>query len=762
MPAANRGRAQRPRRARGARHGGCEPPGVPSNPNQQPLLLTMTRPATLALVALALLVPAQAQTWERQYPSTFPDLLDVATDGAGVVVAVGNDGVVLRSTDSGLTWTRHGANTGRLAAVEFVSPAVVLAGGDGLFRSVDGGVTYAQTHPVTGVQSIEVVGASNAWAVTQDGFVLRSTDGGASWALTPLPTSWFGAAHAVSFETPTLGWIVGHAGMLQTTDGGATWSALQSPTNWALFGAQRDPGPVKFLLEDSGTYRGNVNNWTFALFPWVTNARDFHIVGNFGLVVGLSGRIMYSPNNGVNWLFAHDDGPYEHEGVVILDPLVAIVVGEDGRVLRTDDGGTGWTVVHGQTPAASPWVRGLAATDNDTLFAACTFGKVLRTDDAGATWTEMQAGTTGTHFRAVDSFDGVNVFAVGERQGFYPTFCYSNDGGLNWTELNGLGMYDYYDVDAISGTEAFAASETRIWRTTNAGASWLPITPFPHNDYHAIDFPHPTTGFAAGTGLVKSVDGGVTWSWLYNPPSRVWGMDFVDQQNGWIVGDGGMIQRTTNGGLTWTPQVSGTTQSLQSVTALTPSFAFAAGINGVVLMTIDGGATWTANAPSGLSSDPVNSVVHTVHGVWIGGDFDAGIWHLSNGNTCATNNYCTGKVHSLGGVANMRVFGAPSVQLGNVGVGVMNALPNTLGVGFRSDVGPASAPLWGGTLCVQAPLTRLPVLTFDPNGFAYYNVPMNSTLVGTTQYYQVLFRDVNAPDGTGIGMTDGVSLRFCP
>jgi photosystem II stability/assembly factor-like uncharacterized protein len=716
----------------------------------------------VTFVALAS-ASALAQNWTRQYPTTASDLLDVATDGAGTVIAVGNDGVVLRSTDAGLTWTQHSASTGRLAAVE-LQGNVVLAGGDGLFRSIDGGITFTSTHPVTGVQSIEAVGASNAWAVTSDGFVLRSIDAGASWSLTTLPAGWYFGAHSVSFESPTLGWIGGHNGqMAQTTDGGNTWQLVSSPTNWTLFGIQRDPGPVKFLLEDSGVHRGNAGNWSYTIFPWVTNARDFDIEGSFGLAVGLSGRIMYSPNNGVNWLFVHDDGPNEHEGVVILDALTAVVVGEDGRILRTDDGGTGWTVVRGGAGTSSPWVRGLAASDADTLFAACTDGIVLRTDDAGANWTELQAGTANTHLRAVDSFDGVNIIAVGERQGFYPTICFSNDGGLNWNEHNALGMYDYYDVAALGATTAVAVSETFIWRTTNGGTSWTSTTPLPYTDFHALDFVDANTGWATGTGFFKTQDGGLSWTYLGDAQHRMWGISFVDANVGWAVGDAGTILHTTNGGSTWNAQSSGVTSVLRSVHAVTPMVAMAVGYDGQVLWTTNGGSSWSPNAPAALSSDPLHAVVATTRGLWIGGDADAGIWRLSSStSSCVVEAYCTGKVHSLGGVANMAVFGVPSIGLGIVGVGVMGAIPSTLGIGFRSDTGPASLPLWNGTLCVLGPLTRLPVMAFDGNGFGYYSIPMSPPMVGTSQWYQVIFRDVNATDGTGIGMTNGMRLTFCP
>lgn len=76
---------------------------------------------------------------------------------------------------------------------------------------------------------------------------------------------------------------------------------------------------------------------------------------------------------------------------------------------------------------------------------------------------------------------------------------------------------------------------------------------------------------------------------------------FVDKQEGWAVGDQGVIWHTIDGGKTWERQVSGTRASLRAVQFLTPYLGFVvgrtelphgAGSHGIMLSTIDGGTTW--------------------------------------------------------------------------------------------------------------------------------------------------------------------------
>ncbi len=78
---------------------------------------------------------------------------------------------------------------------------------------------------------------------------------------------------------------------------------------------------------------------------------------------------------------------------------------------------------------------------------------------------------------------------------------------------------------------------------------------------------------------------------------------FIDQANGWSVGDRGVIWHTADGGVTWREQTSGVSSRLNSVFFLDASRGWAAGgesrpyarsTQGVLLQTTDGGATWSA------------------------------------------------------------------------------------------------------------------------------------------------------------------------
>ena len=78
----------------------------------------------------------------------------------------------------------------------------------------------------------------------------------------------------------------------------------------------------------------------------------------------------------------------------------------------------------------------------------------------------------------------------------------------------------------------------------------------------------------------------------------------IDADTATAVGGSGTILRTIDGGATWTPQASGTTNLLWGVAFVDANVGWVSGFSGTILHTTDGGATWT-NEPSGTTNQLV-------------------------------------------------------------------------------------------------------------------------------------------------------------
>ena len=66
---------------------------------------------------------------------------------------------------------------------------------------------------------------------------------------------------------------------------------------------------------------------------------------------------------------------------------------------------------------------------------------------------------------------------------------------------------------------------------------------------------------------------------------------FIDDLNGWVVGDSGLVLKTTNGGLDWIELSNNINEKLYSVYFESPLLGWAVGKN-IIYVTSDGGLNW--------------------------------------------------------------------------------------------------------------------------------------------------------------------------
>ena len=111
-----------------------------------------------------------------------------------------------------------------------------------------------------------------------------------------------------------------------------------------------------------------------------------------------------------------------------------------------------------------------------------------------------------------------------------------------------------------------------------------------------IKFMNPVSAALIGEdGLIQqTTDGGVTWSVQNSNTTNVlYSTDFYDNSNGVVVGDNGMILVTNDGGNIWNNVESPVQTPLYSVKAVSNGNYVACGDAGVILRSEDNGRTWT-------------------------------------------------------------------------------------------------------------------------------------------------------------------------
>ncbi|HLI02043.1 MAG TPA: YCF48-related protein [Acidimicrobiales bacterium] len=197
-------------------------------------------------------------------------------------------------------------------------------------------------------------------------------------------------------------------------------------------------------------------------------------------------------------------------------------------------------------------------------------------------------------------------------------------------------------VQFVSASHGWVAGAGWIVTTADGGRTWSTQL---QTDQHfrQVDFVSATTGFAVGgTELLGTTDGGRCWVRLGEPNPPLASVHFVSPTTGWgvaattnrgtgpatMVPGGGTLVRTTDGGRSWTP-VSGAPANAQSVCFIDATDGWL-GADGRIFATHDGGSRWQQVAdPSRVAGRTTGADLETVQcaapsGVWVVSDTDNG------------------------------------------------------------------------------------------------------------------------------------------
>ena len=191
--------------------------------------------------------------------------------------------------------------------------------------------------------------------VGERGHVLVSTDNGATWTQSRVPTRVL--LTAVHMHDERLGWAVGHdAVILRTHDGG---------TNWQL--VHHAPQEQRPLLD-----------------VWFRNQQ-------VGYAVGAYGYFLVTEDGGTSWnqrTISEDD--YHLNQLTPMGPHQLLIAAEAGVAYRSDDDGETWRELPSPHPVS--WF-GAHALDASVVLLLGLRGQLFRSTDSGETWTKVATAT---------------------------------------------------------------------------------------------------------------------------------------------------------------------------------------------------------------------------------------------------------------------------------------------------------------------------------------------------------------------------------
>lgn len=572
------------------------------------------------------------------------------------IIAVGDSGKVLRSTDNGVSWTQQTlVGAPDMAAGHFFNDEVgYVVGRTGeLFKSEDSGKSWeARTVFADSVHALHMTDANTGFVAGSNGAIYKFVGNG--WTKHPNISNTTRRLNGIHFPAASIGYAVGeNETILRTVNGTADgfnvlWNSVAGgwfPQYSYVNGNSANPRMtndirgVHFISKDTGWAAG-ADGYLYVTYNggalWNARLRDFSINAvafkepSVGWIAGEGGVVrkfvtQYDWRNLPNAQVGTTETIYD---IQPASPDTAFLVGANGTLRRTVNAVQPenkiadilWSAMPFPVSDASAWssvnsnttesLHAMHFVNANVGFAVGSNRVVLRTNDGGQTWTATTVGATGSGntWYGVFALNANTAYIVGDGNGNgnNSNLRRTTDGGANWETLATGFSGTIRGFAAISATEGWLVGPSNlIRRTTNLNATtptWSTPTIEGTGNYNAIHArPDGHVWVVGDNGQIRRAGTWSTAPFESRSDATIGSANLRDvffhsNDVGWVVGDNGFIAKTTSGGwgtVTWVRQSSPVTENLTRVFFSSADSGYITGANGTVLKTVNGGAVWT-------------------------------------------------------------------------------------------------------------------------------------------------------------------------
>lgn len=450
-------------------------------------------------------------------------------------------------------------------------------------------------------------------ACAYDGRVWKSSDGGATWR----NRGYFrGTLYDIRACGPNTVLAVGLRGsIIRSGDGGETWTRVRRDSLGPdLLGVHCGDGQRAIAVGANGlVLRSRDQGVTWDSLPRPSGdmlTRVAFADSARGLATTGSGGVLSTRDGGLTWKTIGLDSLTFFRGIAWRGSDVTLT-GSDGVVWKSRDDGATWATSDSPTPlfvAASAHVgaSGEVAVGND--------GLILRSRDGGAHWETRRLGASGDVL-------GLSIIARDNwlAYGYQGMLLKTEDAGRTW-KPKASGAAKYLSGDFRGRRGAVCGFEGALVRTDDWGETWYDaVAPAFEGRLFGVAFADTATAVAVGDSgsIWRSVDGGAAWKALSGVPGlgtqSLSAVAFRPDGTGFIVGYEGVLFTSTDRGASWAPVPSPVTKNLYGVAFRDDRTGIAVGARGTVLRTQDGGTTWEAGSSGNVDDNLFGAA-------WLGGD----------------------------------------------------------------------------------------------------------------------------------------------
>jgi photosystem II stability/assembly factor-like uncharacterized protein len=644
----------------------------------------------------------KTSNFEAPYPTWSP-ITDKVITTSGGAAAMGRDpqtlyygtgdpfdgiplvgGAMLKTTNGGNSWSNFVflGNSGMVTDLKVdtrgATDVVMVATDTGVFRSADGGNSYAQV--LSGGRVWSLARTNVGWLATMatSGYYSPATlyvsADGSSWSAVPAANLTGGAGRitlavgapgdAVVYAYAATSCTIGcsQKDLYRSVDGGYSWTALglnaKAPVN------PNEENPTMNLMAGQGFY-----NQMIVVDASDPSRNTVYLGGQLNTAKttdgGQSWRLLS------NWLaqfglgYVHAD--HHTAAISVAGGKQRIMYGTDGGIFVSTDGGASWNdqkniglvdhlIYSMATAGDDPKSVLIGLQDNGTRIRqgnTSIFNQSYGGDGFGVGWSQTGASALGSYVYGYiyHADKSPNI----QKKWTDPAF---DDATCSYNGINACNAYFVTPIETPSlaadpsGMTYFTNTASLIYRTDNAGASWHPIFngnpafTYVRGSSHSVsaspaDLNHVAAVSTGGTILITA-DGGATWKRRNTlvPGNLGYNSNIAYANNNVLYvgsenpfyGQSVYVVKSTDGGATWAAAGNGlpavpVERLLAAPNDPSGNTVYAATFLGVY-RTLDGGASWTQFG-AGLPTVQVSDLYMPRDGSFLrASTYGRGVWDI--------------------------------------------------------------------------------------------------------------------------------------
>ncbi len=500
-------------------------------------------------------------------------------------------GILMKSTDGGDTWQEQSSPVGyHLHAIDFPNDSTGYIIGNSVssfLKTMNSGATWdvmVFELPFSNATLVDIHMLSSntgffcgTYSVPNNyyGMIFKTADGGSSWIsvyedpfLYPKEINFYNENNGLSGGDK----IMYCSSALITNNGGDSWQEVPLP-GFSFHGFKS----VCYLDQNNAFIVGAYGNYfksTNGGGSWIEKSErvvngDFYKVqfcnSNIGYAFGYHQdgglptlALTKSTDGGQSWVIKEVFFEAMEGSMYFLNSDTGYVV-TDGwgiQIFKTMDGGSSWEELDEGNFNFTPYT--IRFFDNNNGLIAGD-SKIIKTSNGGYEWDLVYDNWNVDAFYDIHYKSENSILIAGSYSGHKLIVMESTDGGNNWQEnifYNFKAAKRMFFVD--EETAFLACFPNSILKSNDGGISWYEtnILNLQHLIYfNSVFFPTDQIGYAVGDGsyetLLKTHDGGENWFAINsNTAADLKDVYFHDENNGYVFGEKGLINKTTSGGIT--------------------------------------------------------------------------------------------------------------------------------------------------------------------------------------------------------------------